>query len=247
MNKNELTNRARAGNLLVTLGILFFCCATSQIVAAQQVDSAAILKEIDAAVKARFDGIQGYTDTEYYAVFRSGDAVHPVAEMTVKTTYNRDTGKSYAIISESGSLLVRNLVLSSVLDNEKHVNDPSVREGTWFTTANYEMTVNPGGTQTMDGRNCVALTIKPRRKEPYLLDGTLWVDAEDGRIVHIEGTASRSSSVFTGPTKMMRQYVDVDGFAQATHARAESDSSLFGKTVVTIDYRDYQIELSQRR
>jgi hypothetical protein len=93
----------------------------------------------------------------------------------------------------------------------------------------------------------VALTIKPRRKEPYLLDGTLWVDAEDGRIVHIEGTASRSSSVFTGPTKMMRQYVDVDGFAQATHARAESDSSLFGKTVVTIDYRDYQIELSQRR
>jgi len=195
-------------------------------VAAQQVESAAILKEIDAAVKARFDGIQGYTDTEYYAVFRSGDAVHPVAEMTVKTTYNRDTGKSYAIISESGSLLVRNLVLSSVLDNEKHVNDPSVREGTWFTTANYEMTVNPGGTQTMDGRNCVALTIKPRRKEPYLLDGTLWVDAEDGRIVHIEGTASRSSSVFTGPTKMMRQYVDVDGLRRPhTHGPNQTAAS----------------------
>jgi hypothetical protein len=242
-----MTNRARVGRLLYPLGLLLCCCAPAQTNAARQVDGTAILNKIDAAVKARFDGIQGYTDIEHYTVFRSGDQVHPVAEMSVKTTYNRNAGKAYAILSESGSSLIRSLVLSSVLDNEKHVNDPSVREGTWFTTANYVMTVNPGGTLTMDGRNCVALTIKPRRKEPYLLDGMLWVDADDGRIVHIEGTASKSSSVFTGPTKMMRQYVDVDGFAQATHARAESDSSLFGKTVVTIDYRDYQIELSRPR
>ncbi len=247
MNKCAITNRARAGTLLYPLGLLLCCCAAAQVNTAREVDSTAILKKIDVAVKTRFDGIHGYTDIEHYTVFRGGDQVHPVAEMTVKTTYNRDTGKAYAILSASGSSLIRNLVLGSVLDNEKHVNDPSVREGTWFTTANYRMTVNPGGTQTMDGRNCVALTIKPRRKEPYLLDGTLWVDAEDGRIVHIEGTASKSASVFTGPTKMMRQYADVDGFAQATHARAESDSSLFGQTVVTIDYRDYQIELSQPR
>jgi hypothetical protein len=42
---------------------------------------------------------------------------------------------------------------------------------------------------------------------------------------------------------MMRQYASIDGFAMATHARAESDSSLFGRTVVTIDYRDYHLQL----
>jgi hypothetical protein len=42
---------------------------------------------------------------------------------------------------------------------------------------------------------------------------------------------------------MTRKYADMNGFAQATHARAESDSFLFGPTVVTIDYRDYQIQL----
>jgi hypothetical protein len=41
---------------------------------------------------------------------------------------------------------------------------------------------------------------------------------------------------------MMRQYVDIDGYGEATHARAESDSFLFGKTVVTIDYKDYRIQ-----
>ena len=242
-----MTNRARVGRLLYPLGLHLCCCAPAQTNAARQVDSTAILNKIDAAVKARFDGIQGYTDIEHYTVFRSGDQVHPVAEMSVKTTYNRDTGKSYAILSASGSSLIRNLVLSSVLDNEKHVNEPGVREGAWINTANYVMTVKPGGPQTMDGRDCVAVTIKPRRKEPYLLDGTLWVDEEDGKIVHIEGTASKSSSLFTGPTKMMRQYTNVDGFAQATHARAEADSGLFGQTVVTIDYRDYQIQLGQHR
>ncbi len=209
---------------------------------AQQIDSAAILQRIDAAVKARVDGIAGYTVTEHYAVFRDHDETHPVAQMTVKTTYRRESGKNYAILSESGSAVIRSLVLHAILDNEKHINEPGVREGSWLTTANYQMQVKPGGNQRVDGRDCIAVSLTPRRKEPYLLEGTLWVDAEDGKIVRIEGTGSKSSSVFTGATQMMRQYANVEGFAQAIHARAESVSFLFGPTVVTIDYRDYQVE-----
>jgi outer membrane lipoprotein-sorting protein len=209
---------------------------------AQQVDGAAILQKVDAAVKARVDGIDGYTVTEHYAVFRDKDETHAVAEMTVKTTYKRETGKSYQILSESGSTLMRSLVLQTILDNEKHVNEPGVREGSWITTANYEMQVKPGGIQKVDGRDCVAIALTPRRKEPYLLLGTLWVDARNGEIVRIEGKGSKSSSVFTGETQMMRQYVDIDGFGEAIHARGVSDSFLFGPTVVTIDYKDYQIQ-----
>ncbi len=226
-----------------TMAALCILCACIVSAAGQQVDTATILQKVDAAVKARVDGIEGYTATEHYAVFRNKDEVHPVAEMTVKTTYKRETGKSYAIVSESGSSVIRNLVLHAILDNEKHVNEPGVRQGAWITTANYKMQVKPGGRQKVDGRDCVALSLTPRRKEPYLLDGTLWVDANDGKIVQIEGKASKSSSVFTGPTQMMRHYANVEGFAQATRARAQSDSFLFGLTVVTIDYKDYQVQL----
>jgi len=243
----NMNNPSWSGNLLATLGLLLSCCVTAYATDTRQFDSTAVLNKIDAAVTARLNGIQGYTDVEHYTVFRSGDETHPAAEMTVKAIYNRDTGKTYEILSSSGSSLIRNLVLTSVLDNEKHVNEPGVREGAWINTANYEMSVEPGGLQMIDGRNCVALTIKPRRKESYLLDGTLWVDAEDGKIVRIEGMTSKSSSVFTGPTKLMRHYANVNGFAQATNARGESDSGLFGQTVITIDYRDYQIQLSQPR
>jgi hypothetical protein len=57
------------------------------------------------------------------------------------------------------------------------------------------------------------------------------------------GTATQSASIFTGAAKVMRQYASVNGFAMATQARAVSDSFLLGRTTVTIDYRDYQIEL----
>ena len=224
-------------------GLVLILSSGTGTFSAQQVDGGAILQKIDAAVKARVDGIAAYTATEHYAVFRSKDQIHPVAEMTVKTTYKKETGKSYAIVSETGSTVVRNLVLHAILENEKHVNEPGVREGAWITTANYQMQVKPVGILRVDGRDCVALVLTPRRKELYLLEGTLWVDAKDGKIVQIEGKATKSSSVFTGATQMARQYMNVEGFAQATHARAQSDSYLFGQTVVKIDYQDYQVQL----
>jgi outer membrane lipoprotein-sorting protein len=222
-----------------------FCLASLGLAEApaQQPDNAAVVRSIDAAVKARLDGIAGYTVIEHYAVFRNQDEVHPVAEMTVKTTYRRDTGKSYEIQSQSGSEMIRKLVLSAILDNEKNVNEPGVREGAWLTSANYEMKLKQPATESVNGKDCYVLELTPRRKAPFLLQGTLWVDAKDGSIVQIQGTASKSSSVFTGPTQMKRQYAKVGEFAQGIHARAQSDSFLFGQTVVTIDYRDYQIQL----
>jgi hypothetical protein len=163
--------------------------------------------------------------------------------MTVKTTYRKETGKSYETLSQSGSQVIRSLVLGAILDNEIHINQPGVREGSWLTSANYEMSLKPGGTQQVDGTACYLLDIVPRRKAPYLIEGTLWVDAKDGSIVQIQGTSSKSASIVTGPTHVRRQYTPVEGFSEATHAWAESDSLLFGKTIVKIDYTNYQIQL----
>jgi len=193
---------------------------------------------------ARVNGIAGYTVTEHYAVYRNHDEDHPAAEMTVKTTYRKETGKSYQILSQSGSSILRNMVLGSILDHEKKINQPGVREGSWFVSANYDMKLKTGQVEPIDGRGCVALAISPRRKEPYLIEGTIWVDAEDGTIVKVEGQSSKSPSMFTGPTQMSRQYVNMGGFAEATHARAVSSSAIFGQTVVKIDYTGYQVELT---
>ena len=234
---------ARLATVQAVLFVSFSGCLGIIAAPAQQLDNAAVVRNIDAAVHARLEHIARYTATEHYAIFRNKDEIHPVAEMTVKTDYRKESGKSYTILSQSGSSMIQKLVLGPILDNEKQINEPGVREGSWITSANYEMKLKPGGAQQIDGRDCLALALAPRRKAPYLLEGTIWVDAKDGSIVQVQGLASKSSSVFTGPTQMLRHYAMVDGYAQATHARGESNSFLFGQTILTIDYSDYKVQL----
>jgi len=214
---------------------------------ARPLDTQAVIQQVDAAVKARLDNVETYTVTEHYAVFRDNDEVHPLAEMTVKTLYQRSIGKSYTIVSETGSAAIRKFVLDAILENEKHINEPGVREGSWLTSANYEMTLKPEANQKLGDHDCIALAITPRHKAPYLVDGTLWVDSKSFQIVQIQGTGSKSASMLTQPTQMFRQYESIDGYAMGTHAKAITNSSLLGQTVVKIDYTDYHMQLASTK
>jgi len=237
----KMIHFSRQRLLIGWLATAFFASAT--MVPAQQLDTASVVRQVDAAVKARIENLAGYTVTEHYAVYRGDDEVHSIAEMTVRTTYRKESGKSYVIVSQTGSGIVRNLVLRTILENEQRLNQPGIREGAWITSANYEMKLKPGGIQPLDGRDCVVLALIPKRKASYLIEGNLWVDSKDGSIVQVQGTASKSPSMVTGPTQVVRQYASIGGYSQATHARAVSNSFMFGKTIVKIDYEDYRIQL----
>lgn len=214
----------------------------SLVLPAQQLDQQALIRQIDASVQSRIDGIASYSVNEHYAVFRNGDENHPVAEMMVRTDYKNGSGKTYTILSQSGSSLVRSQVLGRILENEKLMNLPDNRKQAVVTSTNYEMKLKSDQKQMIDGRECLVLSITPRRISPFLFTGTLWVDARDYSIVQLQGMAAKSHSMLTGPAQVARQYANVDGFPMATHARALSNSFLLGQTIVKIDYQGYSIQ-----
>jgi hypothetical protein len=209
----------------------------------QEHDPATVIPLVDAAVAARFENILDFTDVEHYAVYRGSDEAHPVAEMTVKDTYKKGVGKSYAVLSQSGSSILLHFGFKPLLENEQTINQPGNIEKSWFNSANYAMTLKDGNAKKLNGRSCFAVDVKPRQVAPNLIIGTIWVDAHDGTLVQIDGVASKNPSAFSGATHLMRKYTNIDGYSMAIHARAESDSALFGRTVVTIDYSDYNLEI----
>lgn len=213
---------------------------------AQKPDPAAVIRDLDAANVSRHNNLLEYSNVEHYAVYRGKDR-QPAAEMTVRVTYKKGVGKSYAILQQSGSSVVLKFGLHPLLENEKTINDPAKVAQSWFTSANYEMQLKPEVSRVIDGRNCLAVAISPRHKAPNLVEGTLWVDAHDHTLVEVEGVASKKPSVFAGTTTMMRRYVNMTGYAMATHAHAESSSFLFGRTAVTVDYTDYHFQFQSRR
>ena len=238
-----MVNASQWGMVRAITAAFSLACLGIVSLPAQQPNSASVVQLVDAAVKARVDHVAGYTVLEHYAVYRGGDETHPAAEMTVRTEYKAETGKSYTILSQSGSTFIQNHVLATLLDREKQINLLGNREHSWITSDNYEMQLKYGVLERIDDRDCLAVAITPKHKAPNLIEGTLLVDAKDGSIVRLEGAASQSPSIFTGPAQVMRHYANVNGYAMATNARAVSESFLLGRTVVTIDYRDYQIQL----
>ncbi len=211
--------------------------------AQQPLDIGTVVRGVDASVKSRIDRLAGYTATEHYAVFRGKDEAHPAAEMLVKTTYNKQNGKSYEILSQSGSSLWRNEVLRTLLDNEKRMSQPGNVGAALIDSANYEMTLDAHPRDSLNGRECLVLDITPRRNSEYLFKGKLWVDAQDFAIVQLQGTASKSAFFLASAAEVSRQYEELDALPMATHAQAISGSALLGRTVVKIDYSNYQLQL----
>lgn len=223
--------------------LLFCACAGLTTSAARsQASGAAVLQRIDAAVQHRVDNVAGFTDIEKYDVFRGRDETHPVAEIIVRAVYRRGKGRSYQILSQNGSDMIRRFGLLPLLKHEEQLSAPGNMEHSWFTSANYEMQLNSRETQPIDGRPCYQVAITPRHKAPNAIEGTLWVDANDFSIVKVEGVASRRPSMLAGTTRMMREYKQVHGYAMATHARAVSNSHFIGRTVVTIEYSSYHLD-----
>lgn len=210
---------------------------------AQQPTAAQVIRMVDANVRDRVEQVLAFTDVERYSVYRGNDDVHPIATMTARVSYIKGAGKTYNVLAQTGSPIVQKLGLHRLLDNEKQINQPGNVEHSWFTSANYTMKLKTGGTQLVNGRLCHVLSIDPKQKAPNLIHGKLWVDARDGSTVQVEGVASKSPSVFAGTTHMMREYTQIDGFPMATHARAESNRVIFGRTVVVIDYGDYHLHV----
>jgi hypothetical protein len=209
----------------------------------QEPNPAAVIRAVDAAVAARTENVLAFTDIEHYAVYRGSDETHPAAEMTVRDTYKKGVGKTFAVLSQSGSSILLHFGFRPLLENDQIINQPGNVEKSWFTSANYMMTLKTGGIQKLDGRDCFLLSINPKAQAPNLIIGAIWVDARDGTLVKVDGLASKNPSAFSGTTHMMRQYTNIDGYSMAVHARAESNSAVFGITVVTIDYSDYKLEV----
>ena len=238
---------------LVRLHVIFLslaCVANSSVVTicqqapppVQPIDNATAVRNIDAAVKWRVDHIAGYTDIEHYKVYRGGAEKTPISEMVVKTTYRPESGKDYQVLSHGGSSVIYRLLLQPALQTEHDINLPSKVGASYLTSANYNMQLKSGDPVQQDGRLCWAVAVSPKHKAPNLIVGTIWVDAKDFTIVRLEGVTSKSATFVASPAHVMRQYTNISGFAQATHARADTDS-LFGKVVITIDYEGYQIQL----
>ena len=113
--------------------------------------NAAVISGIDASVQARETNLLGYTVTEHYTVFRNHDEQHPAADMVVKTTYRKDVGKNFSIVSAEWIAAAAQNARRGAGNGKEDDRCRPIGPRALITPANYEMTVK--GPAVMDGRN----------------------------------------------------------------------------------------------
>jgi len=195
------------------------------------------LQLLDQAELRRETQLAGYTVTERYVLH--GSRIIKDAEMTVETTYRRGEGKTFRVISRSGSSLAQSQVFDRILKEQGEMSRGEGRKQSLVNSDNFE--IHLAGEDTVANRPCYVLLLNPRIKSPHLLKGRAWIDKATGALIKIEGTPTADSSLFASRPTIVREYEFVDGYSLARRSQANSSSFLSGKTEIIIDYSDYQV------
>src|SRR5579883_1348754 len=214
-------------------------CLLLVLAARAQTAPPGLIEHIDEAELARETGLPGYTVTEHYSIFRNG-ASRPDATATVETVYRRGQGKTYTVLSRTGSSLLQKYLIDRILTEQRGLSKGDERRSALITSANYAMQFERA--EPFSGRDCLLLRLIPKRKSPYLMDGEIWVDAHNYHLVRVKGIPSAAPSIWVGTPEIERDYQDLDGYALAKISRSRSKRPVIGTTVVEIDYQDYRIQ-----
>ena len=197
---------------------------------------------IDGMIRAqsiRFEKFESYSRIQHYSVTTSRFGLS--AGLVARMHRDRVKGKSYEVISRTGSPVIQSHVFDPLLEAE--VETSKQGGGELLTRENY--TFQLVKQDTFAGRLCYVLETNPKRKDRRLLKGRIWVDAEDFGVVHVEGRPSDSLSFWVGRPLIVQDFIKVSGYWWAAKRRSFIDNIFLGKSELVVDYSDYQFETRQ--
>jgi outer membrane lipoprotein-sorting protein len=181
--------------------------------------------------------LQRYSAARTYRVTNDKGKVY--AEEIVRVEYQAPDRKTFVIDSETGSRLVRDLVLKRLIESESETSTGRAHRDSSIKPANYELSLL--GEQDVGPYHCLVVEAVPRRRDKYLFEGKIWIEAEDYAIVRIAGHPAKSLSFWITRADFVRQYQRIGEFWLPAKDETLVQVRLNGKKVLTIDHRDYMI------
>jgi hypothetical protein len=156
--------------------------------------------------------------------------------------YRAPDKKTFVVSSEKGSGLVRRLALNPLIASEIETAAGKQHHDSAISPANYNL--EPLGEQQVGPYNCLVARAIPKRRDKYLFEGKIWIDAEDYAVVRIEGHPAKKLSFWIEQADFVRQYQKIDGFWLPQRDVTFVQVRLYGKKALTIDHQDYSVNRS---
>ncbi len=165
---------------------------------------------------------------------------HQSATMDVWTEYDHVNGFRYQVVSEAGSSYIRKRVFLAALDGEQKMWANREPQHAAFSRENYTF---QDGAAAADG--LVSLLVAPRRKDVLLVEGSVFVQPNEGDLVRIEGKLSKTPSFWTRRVDVVRRYARLAGVRVPVSFESVASVLVAGRSTFKMTY-DYEIINGQR-
>ncbi len=210
--------------------ILLFFVVIALVAAAQNTQSvpdlATILKRMDQAQAENHARLRAYTVKRDYEMFAQNSS-RPGAEVIADVEFLPPTTKTYRIVESKGSSTGERVV-RHILDNEAHLAKD--HEDTSMSAANYDFQFSR--VEYLDGHKCYVLDTFPKRKSKDLIQGQIWVDADNFLIRQIAGKPAKSPSWWVKEMQLKLNFDSVEGMWLQTASQGTADVRIFGPHTV---------------
>jgi hypothetical protein len=187
--------------------------------------------------RLRNEQLRRYSAVRTYEIRNSEGKL--AAQAVVRVEYKAPDTKTFSKTSEKGSGLVRHLVFDRLIQSESETSAGREHYNSAITTTNYTFVL--AGEEQVGPYRCFVLETTPKRKDKYLFEGKIWVDAEDLAIVRIAGHPAKKPSFWINGADFVRQYQRIDGFWLPYRDETFVEVKMYGSRVFTVDHQQYVI------
>jgi len=194
------------------------------------------------AVLQRFLALEDPTPTQFRALRHleaSNEKFEKSAWMDVWVDADA-SGFHYVVIAEDGSEYIRSKIFRATLEREQKMWAAGEPDNATVTAANY--VIEPHATES-DG--LLALAVKARRKDILLVDGSIFLNPDDGELVRMEGRLSKTPSFWTRRVEIVRWYQRIAGFRMPTALETVANVMVAGPSTFKMTY-EYESINGQR-
>src|SRR5262245_62095455 len=196
-----------------------------------------LFTELDAHNELRKSGLLDYSVLRTYQVVDSKGKVH--AEEIGRMEFRAPDQKNFVAISEKGSGVVRRMALSRLISSEIEAAAGKEHRDSAISSANYSLELL--GEQQVGPYRCFVARAVPKRKDKYLFEGKVWIDAADYAVVRIEGGPEKKLSFWIQRAYFVRQYQKIGNFWLPERDETFVQIRLYGKKILTIAHENYVV------
>ncbi len=188
--------------------------------------------------RVQAEELKHYQELRHYQVQYKGFSANLVGKLDVAVTFDAASGKSFRIVSQSGSKLLCDKVLKKAVDSEAEAAQNQA--ATALTPENYKFQL--AGTETLGGRPAYILDVEPATDNKFLYRGKIWVDAAEFAVVKVKAEPAKNPSFWILRPQITYTSAKTGDFWLPEFNRSETKVRVGGTAVFTIDYGTYQVD-----